>query len=508
MNITTDSLSLTNLGRVSTSTFGTGNAGNIMIEAQDQVLLDSGGKILAEIDLGGNGTGGDIEINTTSLSIINSGSNISTSIFSGNGTGGNIEINTSSLSIIDSGVAIDTSNLSGDGDAGDINITADLIEIREGSFIDAQVRPFLGSEPSGQGGDITIETNRLVLSEASQITANTASIGNAGNLTINAQESIELSGATEDNVGGLAAIAVGSGDGGAISINTNELNIQDGAAISASNFPTSENSSFSPGTGQPGNINIQANSINLDTEGRIEAATQSELGEGANIDLQVAEDITLRNNSFISARAFNNADGGNLNIDARFVVAFPSSGNGNDLIATAEAGSGGNINLDVEQIFGLQPRNAIDGGNNFLVNNSNDIDVSGDVAGNIAINTNNVDPIRGTTELPSDIVVPESTTQQACEANREAAAKNGLNINGKGGILPDPALPLNSLNVSVNGKNHPTTAIPAPIETAQGKIQPARGVRVAKSGNIILTAYRTNNTGERIVEGSRNCGGS
>lgn len=41
------------------------------------------------------------------------------------------------------------------------------------------------------------------------------------------------------------------------------------------------------------------------------------------IDLQVAENIILRNNSFISAQARNNADGGNLNIDSRFTIAFP-----------------------------------------------------------------------------------------------------------------------------------------------------------------------------------------
>ena len=81
-----------------------------------------------------------------------------------------------------------------------------------------------------------------------------------------------------------------------------------------------------------------------------------------------------------------------------------------------------------------------------------------------------------------------------------------ISITGKGGIVPEPGLPLNSLNVTVNGEFTSATAIPAPIETSKGKIQPARGIKVTESGEIILTAYRTNNAGDRLPEIKRNCG--
>ena len=141
-------------------------------------------------------------------------------------------------------------------------------------------------------------------------------------------------------------------------------------------------------------------------------------------------------------------------------------------------------------------------------NNSNDIDASSQVLGldgTVNINSSRINPVQGATELPQNIVEPEQTTAQACQANREAAAMNGLNITGKGGIPPEPGLPLNSLNVTVNGETNPTSAIPAPIKTSIGKIQPARGIKVTKSGETILTAYRTNNSGERIPEIKRNC---
>ena len=116
----------------------------------------------------------------------------------------------------------------------------------------------------------------------------------------------------------------------------------------------------------------KANSLSLSNQASINAATQSETGNSANINLQLTEDLILRNKSLISARAFNKANGGNLEIDARFIVAFPSEGNGNDIIATAERGDGGNIEINAQEIFNLQQRDAIDSEGNVIDNGTND----------------------------------------------------------------------------------------------------------------------------------------
>ncbi len=170
---------------------------------------------------------------------------------------------------------------------------------------------------------------------------------------------------------------------------------------------------------------------------------------------------------------------------------------------------GGNINLNVEQIFGLQERDAINEDNDFSENNTNDIDATSNIDGldgSVTITTLGFDVVQGAREWPNNLVESEQTTAQACEANRELAAKNGLNITGKGGVPPAPDLPFDSLNVFINGESaNSTSAIPQPIETSYGKIQPARGIKVTKDGGIVLTAYRTNNSGDRIPE-TRNCG--
>ena len=359
----------------------------------------------------------------------------------------------------------------------------------------------------GDAGGVTIRTNNLNLTNGGRVDANTFGTGNAGDVMIDAGESIFINGNIARFRSGISANALNeNGNGGNVFINTGSLTVANGGTIEATNFDNIGGDD-SPGLGRPGNITITANSLDLIDNARIEAATQFEREESGIINLFVAEDITVENNSFISAQARGDANGGNLSIDARFVVAFPSNGTGNDLVAAADRGTGGNITFDVEQLFGLAQGIALDGGNNtFLSNSTNDLDVSGNVDGSLNITTTNIDPLQGATELPVNIVQPSETTQQACASNRESEAKNGLDIVGKGGVPPAPELPLNSLNTVSNGEMNPTSAIPAPIETSKGKIQPARGIEVTESGEIRLVAYRTNNAGDRLPEIKQNCG--
>ncbi|MGL5795960.1 MAG: filamentous hemagglutinin N-terminal domain-containing protein, partial [Waterburya sp.] len=231
--------------------------------------------------------------------------------------------------------------------------------------------------------------------------------------------------------------------------------------------------------------------------GSIAADTQA--GEGGNITLQTTKDIILKNNNSISAEAFNQANGGNLNIDARFIIADPNSNN--DIIASAEQGQGGNITINAESLFGIEQRP--------LNNLTNDINASSQVRGldgTVSIFTPDINPVQGATELPSNVVEPEITTAQACKANRETLANNSLIVRGKGGMPITPDQPLTSQNLLINGEITSASAIPEPIETSQGKIQLARGIKVSEDGGVILTAYPTNNAGERLPAGRINCG--
>ena len=390
INITTGSLSVTNTGRVDASTAGQGNAGDITINASDSITID--GNPDAEF---ATGVGSAVAPQAV-------------------GDGGNITIATGSLSLTNTGGVVSAST-SGQGNAGDITVNAtDSITItidgNPRTELVTGVLSFVGLEAVGDGGNITLTTGSLSLTNGGIVNSSTFAEGNAGDTEINASESILISGTglnfgfnpnnpdidprnpdlvEVDVLSGLYAdTLIGNGNGGNINVVTNQLTINDGGTIQAGNFE--EFTGLPPGTGEPGNINIEANSLNLSNQARIDAATQAETGNTANINLQIADEIILRDNSFISAQAFNNANGGNLTIDTNFIVAFPSNGDGNDLIASAAQGDGGNINITAESLFGISEGEATSG------NRTNDIDASSEFGldGAVTIDELDVKPVK------------------------------------------------------------------------------------------------------------------
>ena len=500
-----------------------GNAGNITIETDGSLFSTNGNLILA--DSQARGDGGNIIINAgeqillEGLSENGNPSQIVAGLSRENaeGTGGTIEINAGEL-ILDDVASITSNTVSGSvGEAGNVTIDVNNLRLSENSLINA----FTAND--FDGGAITIDAQTLDLASGGKILAATDGGGDAGNINLNISDRITIDNSIESSApffsfGPSSQLLnnLQSSPSG-IYADTTENSTGNGGNINIGILPAQRPQDFiisnngqiivdSDGTGSGGTIFLGSQALELDN-GSISASTQADVG--GTITLQIAEDITLRDNSFISAQAFGNADGGNLNIDARYVIAFPSVGTGNDLIATADGGTGGIVDLrGVEAILGLQPRDAISANNQLIQNNTNDIDASSNIPGQdgtVALDPGSLNPIQGETELPTNIVVPEQTIAQVCQSDRVAAAQNSFSIEGRGGIIPEPGLPLNSSNIYVDGESDSTSSIPAPIETAQGKIQLARGVKVSEDGTITLTAYPTDNAGQRISQAQQFC---
>ena len=478
ISITTNSLSLTNGGQVDASTLGTGNAGSVEITATDTISVDgedsegfpsSIGSSVSVFAFGedAEGDAGGISITTGSLSLTNGGQ-VSASTF-GEGNAGSVEI-----------IASDTISVDGEDSDG------------FASGISSSVFAF-GEDAEGDAGGISITTGSLSLTNGGQVDASTFGLGNAGSVEIMASDAISVDG--EDSEGFPSGIfssvePEAVGDAGSVSITTNSLSIANGGVVSVS----------ADGEGDAGELTVKGNSLSLDNDSGITASTI--FGQGGIINLQIAENITLKNNSAISAQAFEDADGGNLNIDTKLIIAFSDTGTGNDLVAGADGGIGGNININAEQILGLEPGDAINSENVFFENNTNEIDASSNVSG---FETNS---IQGTAESTENVIVPEQTITQVCHANRELAAKNGLIIKGKGGVPPAPDLPMDSANVYVDGEDTNLESVSSkPIVINKTKIVPARGIKVNQDGRITLTAYPTNNRGDRLIANSTSCGG-
>ena len=292
------------------------------------------------------------------------------------------------------------------------------------------------------------------------------------------------------------------GSGGTIDIQTRSLSISGGSEIITSLAESFPNEIGNQGRG--GNIIINANSLFLN-RGSITAETGKSGTEGANILLQISDQLILSNESLISATANGDADGGNININTPLLTVFPPTRlEGSDIIANAFEGSGGNITINAQGIFGIAERQAISG------NQTNDIDASSQfgASGQVEINST-IDPNRGTVQLPETVVDPNAlVAQNPCKRG----SKSEFVVTGRGGLPP-------SLNEDFSGEATQVGLVePAPMETQesesievkenpesstsdQAPAVPAQGWIFNEKGEIVLVAYDPTVTGpQRLKE--------
>ena len=205
----------------------------------------------------------------------------------------------------------------------------------------------------------------------------------------------------------------------------------------------------------------------------------------------------MRNSSFISARALKKADGGNLTIDTEFIIAFPNQNN--DIIANASRGNGGNINITAVSLFGIEERPL----NPF----TNDINASSEfgLQGDISVNTPEVDPTSGLIELPEAVGdASDQISQNPCEQG----VGSEFIITGKGGLPANPNETLNSNRVRVD-LVEPVPSIQEDgdrerqeeeirdinPENSTSEAVPAMGWIFNDKGEVMLTSYKTTDTG-------------
>ncbi len=344
----------------------------------------------------------------------------------------------------------------------------------------------------------------------------------AGNITLNVTNgdininggSLISSSAAVGNVDVTIPFAPTTAQGGNVNIVTPDLlTIQDGSRIQV----------ISGGEAISGNISINSGSLTLD-QGRISAQTES--GKGGLLNINVDDNLLMRNNSQITTNAGSNGNGGDININAKFIIGFPSTGLGNDIRANAGQGRGGNINIEAKAVLGFEESRLTVNQENDI----NDIDASSELgpqfSGTVNINVPDTNPLQGVDRLPTNPVSAETIATEACSPG---GGGSSLTYKGKGGIPPEPTAPFSAdalipdgkpitidkktdLNSLLEGEieqepenpNYITADI-KPIKTSMGDIYPARGIVKTEDGKIILTRYPTDNINTRTPHKSANC---
>ncbi|HEY9643129.1 MAG TPA: S-layer family protein, partial [Coleofasciculaceae cyanobacterium] len=284
---------------------------------------------------------------------------------------------------------------------------------------------------TGNGGNVTINTSRLVARNGGAVSALTFGTGRAGNVTVNATEAVELNGVGQVPQLSLPSSVSASAQrfssalfpnppvpnqtSGDVTINTGRLSVTRGAKVDVSH----------EGTAGAGTLRINANSILLDRSGTITAATTS--GEGGNLNLNVRDFLLLRNNSQVTTSAGGSGNGGNIRINAGSIAAIPHENS--DIRANSVNARGGNISINASGIFGIQFRSQDTHLSDITATGANSA-----LSGTVQLNIEQSNPTSGLVELPTAVVDPSRLIAQGCPATQG----NSFIISGRGGLPPNP----------------------------------------------------------------------
>ncbi|MFB2937868.1 filamentous hemagglutinin N-terminal domain-containing protein [Aerosakkonemataceae cyanobacterium BLCC-F154] len=218
-----------NNGLITTSSFGVGKGGNLTLNASESIEISSGNPI--PLSPTARAFGG---VFTSGL---------------GMGDAGELRINTKQLTLR-SGAALAASSFA-QGQGGDIIIKATEFVELEGNSADGQLLSAITSvtEPGslGRGGNLTIETDRLILRDGGRVSIRSRGTGDAGNLIVQANSVLM------NNEGGLEGTSA-SGEGGNITVRSRTLQMRNNSFISAT-------AGTEGGSGNGGNINIDTNTL-------------------------------------------------------------------------------------------------------------------------------------------------------------------------------------------------------------------------------------------------------
>lgn len=251
LTITSSSLELTDGGQITASASGTGNAGDVLIQARNVEIEGAGGEGSA------NASGIFSRSNTEGVPQ--------------GGAGGSLTILAEGdVRLSDRGqVSVSTS---GGGDAGRISIQAGgAVELDTGASISAlSVDPGSG----GDGGAIDVYGKRVVLRGGSEITARSQGTGAAGNVEIRAVNRF-------DGVDSAVTTEATRSSGGLVTIIAGESLYLNGAGIETNVLD---------GSGGGGDVDLEARFVTLDG-GRVIASADE--GAGGN--------ILISSNTFLSS---------------------------------------------------------------------------------------------------------------------------------------------------------------------------------------------------------------
>ncbi|MGK7929490.1 MAG: filamentous hemagglutinin N-terminal domain-containing protein [Spirulina sp.] len=423
----------------------------------------------------------------------------------GSGQGADLQIETNQLAVRQGGrIAVETY---GSSQGGNLTVSATDVELDGFTPQHPELPSILAAQAylnTGIGGDITIDTTRLRITNGANVySASGTSSGNAGDIRVNATESIEVIGGIPEIIYASALFAgtLGQGEGGDIILNTRKLSVLDGARVDTSalsggrggNIEINASESVEvrgtfPGLPNPSLINAGGDILDAEL---LDAFGLSFTLTGDSGDVTIATNLLqVTDNGEVTVRNEGTGNAGTLQVNANRIELK----DGGRLSAVTASGEGGNINLQVSELL-LMRRGALisaeaggtgNGGNitintpfivtvteensdiiaNAFQGNGGNIDITAigifgiefrdrltefsditassqfGVSGTVTISNPNTNPAELSAELSGDVLDPDQQIARGCDA----VGKSRFVAIGRGGIPENPGDRRSGLN--------------------------------------------------------------
>lgn len=183
-------------------------------------------------------------------------------------------------------------------------------------------------------------------------------------------------------------------------------------------------------------------------------------------------------------------DGGNIAINAKFIVAVPDENS--DITANAFSGRGGRIEIATQGLFGIEDRDR--------PTPLSDITASSEfgVQGQVTIAQPDLDPSQTLVQFPINLVDPSQQIARGCPSQGRITEKQlgSFVITGRGGLPPSPTDPRISEVVLTDWatleteEENEAAKIEAEVtreETSQAILE-AQGWTIGQDGKLVLVA--------------------
>jgi filamentous hemagglutinin family protein len=430
-------ITITDGSKIQAKTLGSKPGGNLAVTASEVVELigtsaDSQERSSLITDTEGNGSAGALTITAKRL-LVQNGGLISTGTYPrSRGSGGNLTV-TASDSVKLMGEAPDsefqsrmTTQTQGDGSAGALTVTTGKLIVQDGGQVSAGTYPrsrgsggnltvtaseFVeltgvsanGEQPSrltshttgaGNAKDLTITTGKLVVQGGAYVSTGVVNlsgagspIGQGGNLSITALDSVEVTGesANGDDFSRLTTRTEGNGAAGSLTINTGKLIVQAGGQVSAGTVSGSTGAggnlsitaidsvkvtgesvngrrdysrltTRTEGAGDANDLTINTGKLIIEAGGQVSAGTVSgSTGAGGNLTVTASDSVEVRGGSFngdvssrLTTRTAGAGDAKDLTINTGKLI-IEAGGQVSAGTVSGSTGAGGNLTVTASE---------------------------------------------------------------------------------------------------------------------------------------------------------------